>query len=239
MRIGINCGHTVSGQPGCGAVKYLNESDETRAVGYPLMKMLRAQGHTVVDCTDDNASSINENLRNICTLANAQPLDMFVSIHFNGGRGQGVECWTYGGADVCNASKIKYNIAALGFRNRGIKDGSNLYVIKHTTAQAVLVEVCFVDTKSDADKYKEVGAERISAAICEAITGIAPKIEEENIMAKFKDIQGHYAEKHIEELHEMGIVNGKDDEIFDPDSTISRADVAIIARNVVRYITGK
>ena len=33
MRIGINCGHTVSGQPGCGAVGRIDESVETRAVG--------------------------------------------------------------------------------------------------------------------------------------------------------------------------------------------------------------
>ena len=34
MRIGINCGHTVSGTIGSGAVGFLNESNETRAVGY-------------------------------------------------------------------------------------------------------------------------------------------------------------------------------------------------------------
>ena len=33
MRIGINCGHTISGTPGSGATGYLNESNETRAVG--------------------------------------------------------------------------------------------------------------------------------------------------------------------------------------------------------------
>lgn len=238
MKIGINCGHTLSGRPGSGASKYLNESDETRAVGYPLMDMLREQGHTVVDCTDDNALSTNDNLRNICTLANAQPLDMFVSIHFNAGGGQGVECWTYGGADVCNANEMKHNIAALGFKNRGIKDGSNLYVIKHTKAQAVLIEVCFVDTETDADRYRTVGAKRIAAAICEAITGTSPKTEEENTMEKFKDTAGHYAEKHIEELHQMGVVNGNNG-TFAPDEPITRADVSIMVRNAIRYITGK
>ena len=34
MRIGINCGHTVSGQPGCGAVGRIDESVETRAYRY-------------------------------------------------------------------------------------------------------------------------------------------------------------------------------------------------------------
>lgn len=187
MKIGINCGHTLSGTPGCGAVKYLNESNETRLVGYSLMKMLRAQGHTVIDCTNDRAASVNDNLRNICNLENAQPLDMFLSIHFNAGGGQGVECWTYGGADVCHASEIKHNIALLGFKNRGIKDGSNLYVIKHTNAPAVLIEVCFVDTRTDAERYGMVGSEQIAAAICEAITGTAPKNEGEDLMSKEYD----------------------------------------------------
>ena len=30
MRIGINCGHTVSGTVGCGAVGYIDESVEAR-----------------------------------------------------------------------------------------------------------------------------------------------------------------------------------------------------------------
>lgn len=64
-------------------------------------------------------------------------------------------------------------------------------------------------------------------------------IKEANKMRKLTDIQGHYAEKHIKELFEMGIVNGKDDGTYCPDEPITRADAAIIARNVIRYITGK
>lgn len=197
MRIGVNCGHTVTGQPGSGASGYLIESDETRAVGYALMQLLQQQGHTVIDCTDDYANSTGENLRNICALANAQPLDLFVSIHFNAGQGQGVECWTYGSGDIGCADKIKRNIAMLGFRDRGIKDGSHLYVIKYTSARAVLVEVCFVDTKSDAEQYKKVGASRVAAAICEGITGEKITDEEELTMSQYEELKNE-----IEQLTE-------------------------------------
>lgn len=209
MRIGVNCGHTVTGQPGSGASGYLIESDETRAVGYALMKLLRQQGHTVIDCTDDYANSTGENLRNICALANAQPLDLFVSIHFNAGQGQGVECWTYGSGDAGCADKIKRNIAMLGFRDRGIKDGSHLYVIKYTTARAVLVEVCFVDTKSDAEQYKKVGASRIAAAICEGITGEKITGEEELTMSQYEELKNEIEQLTetvkllVTELHNM------------------------------------
>ena len=171
MIIGVNCGHTIAGTIGCGAKGYLTESDETRAVGYALMDMLKAAGHTVVDCTDDVAPSVGANLRKICEKANAQHLDMFISIHFNAGEGQGCETYTYGAAERCRAREINRALANLGFKNRGIKDGSELRVIRDTTAPAALVEVCFVDTKSDADLYRALGSYRVAQAIFEGITG--------------------------------------------------------------------
>ena len=171
MVIGINCGHTIAGTMGCGAKKYLTESDETRAVGYALMDMLKDAGHTVIDCTDDVAPSECANLRKICEKANAQHLDIFISIHFNAGEGQGCETYTYGGAENCRTREINRALANLGFKNRGIKDGSGLRVIKDTTAPAALVEVCFVDTKSDADLYKALGSYKVAQAIFEGITG--------------------------------------------------------------------
>ena len=178
MKIGINCGHTVSGTPGSGAVGFLNESNETRAVGYELMRMLKERGHTVVDCTDDKSANVNANLKAICSLANAQPLDLFLSIHFNAGGGRGSEIYTYGSREISGAREINAALSRLGFKNRGIKDGSHLYVIRHTNAQAMLVEVCFVDTKSDAELYQSVGVKKIAAAICGAITG--EKLNEED-----------------------------------------------------------
>lgn len=62
---------------------------------------------------------------------------------------------------------------------------------------------------------------------------------DKNIEHKFIDIKCHYAEKQIAELFEMGIINGVTESRFMPNEPIKRADVAIIARNVIRYITGK
>jgi N-acetylmuramoyl-L-alanine amidase len=61
---------------------------------------------------------------------------------------------------ICN------NISALGFKNRGVKDGSDLYVIKKTKAQAILIECCFVDSKTDTSKYN---AYKIAESIYKAI----------------------------------------------------------------------
>lgn len=78
MRIGINCGHTVSGEIGCGAVGGIDESVEARNVGYALEALLRSAGHTVYDCTNDHADSVGANLSNIVNMANAQPLDLIL-----------------------------------------------------------------------------------------------------------------------------------------------------------------
>ena len=55
----------------------------------------------------------------------------------------------------------------------------------------------------------------------------------------FVDTKGHFAEKDIEELFKMGIVNGRSEGQFAPNEPVTRGEVAAVARRVVRYITGK
>jgi hypothetical protein len=181
MKIGINPGHTVSGTTGCGAVGYIDESVEVRKVGAKLMELLRAAGHTVIDCTNNYAPTVSSNLNQIVELANKQPLDLFVSIHFNSGGGKGTEVFTYNAEKHTEAVKVCEKMNALGFTNRGVKDGSNLYVVRHSDAKAMLVEVCFVDTQSDVDLYHSVGVDAVAKAIAEAITGETVNEESEEI----------------------------------------------------------
>jgi len=63
--------------------------------------------------------------------------------------------------------------------------------------------------------------------------------EDTDMECKFCDIDGHYGEKQIKELHKMGVINGVDETHFAPDEPITRADAAIIARNVIRYLSGR
>lgn len=167
MKIGINCGHTLSG-PGSGATGIINESTETRNVGNALMDLLRVNGHEIINCTIDRASSQNAYLKEAVNLANRQDLDYFISIHFNAGGGKGVEVYTYKGKQFADALKVCANISSLGFKNRGVKDGTGMYVVNKTKAKAMLIECCFVDT-DDADKYKHLGAQKIAEAIYKAV----------------------------------------------------------------------
>lgn len=188
MRIGIDCGHTASG-PGAGAVGYLNESRETRAVGTALMEMLTALGHTVYDCTNQQAPSVSANLTRIVAAANARNLDAFYSIHFNAGGGTGSEVYTMTGKETAQTTRILSSLAELGFRNRGVKRGSHLYVIHRTTAPATLIEVCFVDNELDSRLYRSLGAKAVAAAICKGITGKIPTEKEELSMTQYQELK--------------------------------------------------
>ncbi|MBO5454677.1 MAG: N-acetylmuramoyl-L-alanine amidase [Clostridia bacterium] len=64
------------------------------------------------------------------------------------------------------------------------------------------------------------------------------KIEVKRRMSKaeFKDIKGHYAEKHINKLLGYGIVNGDGKGKFHPDDTLTRADAAIMIANALTIL---
>ena len=169
MNFGVNDGHTISGF-GTGAVGIIKEGEHTRLVGAEVRRLLKEAGHNAINCTIDYANSVNESLAKIMKQANRQDLDWFVSIHFNAGGGQGVEAYTFEGRQYKDALDVCSNISKLGFKNRGVKNGTGLYVIKRTIAKSMLIEVCFVDTK-DADHYLKVGYKSIAKAIVEGLLG--------------------------------------------------------------------
>ena len=171
MKIGVNCGHTLNG-PGSGAVGILNESTETRNVGNALINLLKSNGHEVVNCTIDKASTQAEYLKKVVEMANRQDLDYFISFHFNAsnGKGHGVEVYTYEGRQFEDALEVCKNISNLGFANRGVKNGTGLYVVKKTKAKSMLIECCFVDNVEDVETYRRVGPNAIAEAVYKAIT---------------------------------------------------------------------
>ena len=156
-----------------GAAKYLNEVTEDRKVKNKVISLLRAAGHTVYDCTDDSGNTSGANLANIVVKCNKHTVDLDISIHLNAGGGTGTEVFYYTGSATgkTKAAAVSQKVAAaLGIRNRGAKASSGLYVLKNTKATAILVECCFVDSKTDQGKWN---VDKCAAAIVEAITGKA------------------------------------------------------------------
>ena len=176
MIIGIDMGHTLSGA-GTGANGFVSETQKNREVGNRLIAMLREKGHTVINCTVDKSSN---DLADRVYKANAQRLDLFVSLHLNAFKTtenpMGVETYIYNGAyngKEANRAKAQAIQSALvkdiGWIDRKVKE-ANFYVLRETVAPAVLVELGFCDSRADMNKWN---TEKIAAALFRGITGTA------------------------------------------------------------------
>lgn len=166
MKVNVHGGHSLKCR---GASGLLDEVNEDRAVKNKVIELLRANGHTVYDCTDDNGTTQNANLKAIVNKCNSHSVDLDVSIHLNAGGGTGTEVYVYSDSSKAKgyAQRIGNNISnTLGIRNRGVKTSTSLYVLRHTKSPALLVECCFVDNATDKAKWN---ADKCAKAIAEGI----------------------------------------------------------------------
>lgn len=166
--LNIHAGHNFK-VPGASGI--FSETVEDRNVKNLVISKLQNMGHTVYDCTDENGATQSRNLANIVTKCNAHSVDLDISVHFNSydGTGHGVEVWQYSNKTQEVAQSICNAIAELGLKNRGVKERTDLYVLKHTKAPAILIECCFCDNITDASLYN---AETMANAIVKGLTGV-------------------------------------------------------------------
>jgi hypothetical protein len=168
MKFAIDLGHGVG--PDRGAVGNIAEETIINSVGELIIEKLIQLGHEVIRLRPQNASSVNDSLYQRYNKADINNVDMCVSLHANAGGGIGSEVFTYGAKEIPEARAVLNNLVSLGFRNRGIKDGSNLAMVKRPKSTAMLIEICFVDS-SDSYLYNSIGEEVISTEIVEGLTG--------------------------------------------------------------------
>jgi len=170
MILTFDAGHNCT--PDTGATGIRQEDVLTREVVGLIVSKLNQLGLTVTDCTPYGQvfSSVSASLKFRCNKANASNSELHGCIHFNAGGGTGVEVYAVSQKGKEYAQKICTEIAALGYTNRGVKDGSHLYVVNSTNMPCVLVECSFVDSREDMDKYN---AGDFANAIIKAITGQA------------------------------------------------------------------
>ena len=156
IKIVINAGHTKFDK-GTGAIGFVKESIETRKIAYKVLQLLAESEHEVIPAIFDRSEN---NLEEAVAASNKINADLFISIHLNAGKGQGSEIYTWKGKPLARATRVLNGLANVGFKNRGIKDGSKLYVIRNTKCEAMLIEVCFVDNQNDVNllknKYEEI-----------------------------------------------------------------------------------
>lgn len=169
MKFGIDLGHGVEGDRGAnGRISEETIIDET---GKILISSLKQAGHTVIELRPDSAKNVPDSLMLRYNKANYYNVDMCISIHANAGGGKGTEIYTYNGNEFNEAKNVLNNLISLGFKNRGIKDGAHLAMVRKTKSKSMLIEICFVDS-DDVNIYKSIGCKKISDAIFSGITNL-------------------------------------------------------------------
>lgn len=162
----ISSGH---GKFVSGANRFINEVAEARRVVEQVADYFRQMGDEVDVFHDDTSKTQNQNLTTIIRFHNSKGRQIDVSIHFNAGGGEGVEVLYYDALAL--AQEVSAAIAqAGGFRNRGAKVRKELAFLNGTNKPAILIEVCFVDSQSDVQKY-HANFLTICKAIAETISG--------------------------------------------------------------------
>lgn len=171
----ISSGHSLDVR---GAAGFIEEVNEARAVVKRVVKYLKELGETVYEFHDDTSKTQNENLRTIVKFHNSKTRKRDWSVHFNAGGGEGTEVLHYGPKTKDEATALSKVISdALGTKDRGPKERPNLYFLNSTEEEGLLLEICFVDSKSDVEKYRK-NFDKMCRAIAEHIAGKKLKVEE-------------------------------------------------------------
>jgi hypothetical protein len=172
MKFLVRYGHSKSGAD-TSADGILNESDCIYQYAPYVTKYLREQGHEVIECKVEYASSLWESLSKGIDMANANNVDYFISCHVNAGGGTGCEVLYNGGnQDGKNlATRVSNSISNVcGYRNRGSKsDVRGLAEIKKPYATTIIIEPFFCDTQADCDRFNP---QLLGKAIVEGILNI-------------------------------------------------------------------
>src|SRR5262245_8957239 len=171
----ISSGHGLKVR---GASGILDEVDEARKVVPKVAEYLQALGLTVYTFNDDTSTTQNQNLETICNYHNSKQRDLDISVHFNcyeqTNKDMGTECLYVTQDDL--SAEVAGNISEVsGLVDRGPKYRSDLYFLNNTNKPAILIEVCFIDSQADCDKY-QASFDKICQSIAETVAGkeVAP-----------------------------------------------------------------
>ena len=211
MNILIVPGHTLKGA-GTGATGYINESEENRILSKIVVKYLEYAGHNV-DYYEINEAT--DYLQKQVAKANSKDYDLVVQIHFNAykttDKAMGTETLYISDSGKVWAEKINAKLSTV-FKNRGIKKRTDLYWLNNTSSIACLIEVCFVDSKADTDKYL-ANKDKVGKLIAEAIHRREIEEVKEASEVFYRVIAGSFskrenAEQQLKLLNEKGIKGG-------------------------------
>lgn len=141
-KIYINAGHS-NADPG--AVKYETE----RKLNVKVADYMNDYLLENYDCKTKLSKGTMTTLPEVTKDANNWKADLFVSIHFNAGGGDGYEALVYSESRKEIGKIFEKHMKAAGQNSRGVKIRPDLHVLRETDMPAVLNEGAFVDNKKD------------------------------------------------------------------------------------------
>lgn len=235
MLIAVDAGHYL-GTPGRRCLKAYDPKEHkewelNQRIATILCDNLREYGIDTIRC-DDPTGETDITLEKRCEKANSAKADFFISIHhnagINGGSGGGITAYSYydsaRGAewrdDLYNALIHKTGLA--GNRSEPRKE-AGYYVIKHTNAPAVLLELGFMDSSTDipviiTDEYAKLCAEAIADTIAEKFGIEKPETPS---FADYANIP-EWAKPTIDKLINKGHLKGVDGNKLDLSNDMTR-----------------
>lgn len=146
--------------------------------------------------------------------ANDMGADFYFSVHMNCDEHtkdpRGVEVIVYNDRHLPQANRVLNNLVNLGFKNRGVKTMEDvereLGELKRTRMNAMIIEVCFVDSETDVNIYKKVGAKAIAKAIVEGVTGEKINNSSSDKDGKYRVIVGSYDNRDLAEQEKEKLI---------------------------------
>lgn len=167
-RVVIDAGH---GGTDCGAIRNgINEKDITLDVSKRVEALLKKQGYQV---TMTRTNDIYVSLADRVSISETNAPDIFVSIHVNSSTKPeitGIETHYYHQESLNLAQTVHSSLASkIQSNNRGLFK-SKFYVINHTTAPAILIEIGFISNDNErAQLVSEKRKQDTAKAIVEGI----------------------------------------------------------------------
>ena len=154
--IAISSGHW---RIGSGAKDLLDEVEQARKVVERVVEILKMHNVPTSRIVDNASQNQVDNLTYLVLQHNSTQRKVDVSVHFNVSSGRvqkgiGTEVLYYDARTLATTMSKAISDAS-GLKNRGAKQRQELAFLRETKMPAILIEVCFVNSVEDVQRYQQ------------------------------------------------------------------------------------
>ena len=144
-----------------------------------------------------------DSLTAVCNDANTWGADLFVSNHFNAGKGDGYEALVYNQNRTALGKIFEKYVKAIGQNSRGVKLRPDLAVLGNTHMPAVVNEGAFVDNQKDiADWNEDAELKKLGIAYAKAAAEFLGLAAKENASDLYREL-GEVVYKALSEKKDL------------------------------------